>query len=150
MARPEVSRAAIVSVGNELLYGHTVDTNAAWLGRVLAERGIPVVWRCTVGDVDADILDAFDAARARADLVLVSGGLGPTPDDRTKPVIAAHLGRPLVPDEAARRGGSSPTRTPCSAVGSCSVCSPATASSGATGPLGGRAQSRSSSEPGDR
>lgn len=103
MARPEVSRAAIVSVGNELLYGHTVDTNAAWLGRVLAERGIPVVWRCTVGDVDADILDAFDAARARADLVLVSGGLGPTPDDRTKPVIAAHLGRPLVPDEAARR-----------------------------------------------
>ncbi len=103
MARPDVSRAAIVSVGNELLYGQTVDTNAAWLGRVLAERGIPVVWRCTVGDVDADIVDAFDAARARADLVLVSGGLGPTPDDRTKPVIAAHLGRRLVPDEGARR-----------------------------------------------
>lgn len=103
MAQLRVSRAAVVSVGNELLYGQTVDTNAAWLGRVLSERGIPVVRRYTVGDVDADIRDAFDEARAHADLVLVSGGLGPTPDDRTKPVIAAHLGRRLVPDEGARR-----------------------------------------------
>jgi nicotinamide-nucleotide amidase len=103
MAEPRVSRAAIVSVGNELLYGQTVDTNAAWLGRVLAQRGIPVARRYTVGDVDADIREAFDAARMRADLVLVSGGLGPTPDDRTKPVLAAHLGRRLVPDEEARR-----------------------------------------------
>jgi nicotinamide-nucleotide amidase len=103
MAALQVSRAAIVSVGNELLHGQTVDTNAAWLGRVLAGWGVPVVRRYTVGDVDADIVEAFEAARAGADLVLVSGGLGPTPDDRTKAAIAAHLKCPLVPDEGARR-----------------------------------------------
>ena len=83
--------AAIVAVGNELLYGETVDTNAAWLGRTLSARGIPVVRRFTVGDDEADIRDALAAAIAAAKLVLVTGGLGPTPDDRTKSAVAAHL-----------------------------------------------------------
>ncbi len=96
------SRAAIVSVGDELLWGETVDTNAAWLGRMLAARGIPVVRRWTVGDEESEIREALRAALESAELVLVTGGLGPTPDDRTKEAVASHLGRSIVPDEAAR------------------------------------------------
>ena len=92
--------AAIVTVGNELLYGETVDTNAAWLGRTLAGWGIDVVRRFTVGDVAEDIEDAVSLALEVADLVLVTGGLGPTPDDLTKEVVARLLGRSLVVDEA--------------------------------------------------
>jgi len=95
-ARPT---AAIVSVGNELLFGETVDTNAAWLGRTLSGYGIRVVRRYTVGDVDEHIEDALRLALDAADLVIVAGGLGPTPDDRTKGVVARHLRRALVVDE---------------------------------------------------
>ncbi|MDH3270361.1 MAG: CinA family nicotinamide mononucleotide deamidase-related protein [Gemmatimonadota bacterium] len=89
-------RAAIVSVGNELLYGETVDTNAAWLGRWLGELGITVVRRFTVGDRRADIDEALERALEAADLVILSGGLGPTPDDLTKSVVADHFGLGLV------------------------------------------------------
>ena len=61
-------RAAIIAVGNELLFGETVDTNAAWLGQVLSARGIRVVRRFTVGDVDADIKAALAAAMGSATL----------------------------------------------------------------------------------
>lgn len=94
--------AAVVSVGNELLSGHTVDTNAAWLGRILADWGVPVTRRYTVGDREADIRDAVEAAGAVADLVVVTGGLGPTPDDLTKPAVAALYGLDLVVDEGVR------------------------------------------------
>lgn len=100
-------RAAIVTIGNELLYGETVDTNAAWLGRRLAARGISVVRRFTVGDDEGDIDDALGLAMEAAELVILTGGLGPTPDDLTKAVVARHLGRSLVVDEeveAAVRG----------------------------------------------
>ena len=92
------ARAAIVAVGNELLFGETVDTNAAWLGRTLSALGLLVTHRFTVGDVDDDIQAAVRRALDDADLVLISGGLGPTPDDRTKPAVSALLGRRLVPD----------------------------------------------------
>jgi len=91
--------AAIVTVGDELLLGETVDTNAAWLGRELARRGVPVARRYTVGDDPAAIREALDAALDAADLVIVSGGLGPTPDDVTKEVVAERLGRALRLDE---------------------------------------------------
>jgi nicotinamide-nucleotide amidase len=94
--------SAIVSVGNELLYGQTVDSNAAWLGRVLAEWGLPVARRYTVGDRAADIREAVSAARPGVDLVVVTGGLGPTPDDITKPTVAAMLGLDLVVHERLR------------------------------------------------
>ncbi len=91
--------AAVVTVGDELLLGQTVDTNAAWIGRQLASLGIPVVRRWTVGD-DADhIRVAVKAAVDAAALVLVTGGLGPTPDDFTRDVVAEMLGLPLVVDE---------------------------------------------------
>jgi nicotinamide-nucleotide amidase len=87
--------AALVSVGNELLYGETVDTNAAWLARSLAALGLPVVRKYTVGDVRGEIREAVRAATAAADLVVVSGGLGPTSDDVTKEAVAELLGREL-------------------------------------------------------
>lgn len=92
--------AALVSVGNELLYGETVDTNAAWLARSLATLGIPVVRKYTVGDVRGEIQDAVRAAASAADLVVVSGGLGPTSDDVTKEAVAALLARELRLDRA--------------------------------------------------
>ncbi|MDH5591090.1 MAG: molybdopterin-binding protein, partial [Gemmatimonadota bacterium] len=85
-------QAAIVTVGDELLLGDTVDTNAAWLGRYLAGLGIPVARRFTVGDVREHIQVAVSAATDVADLVLVSGGLGPTPDDITREAVAGLLG----------------------------------------------------------
>lgn len=92
-------RAAIISVGNELLYGETVDTNAAWLGRELSGWGIDVRRRFTVGDVEDDIDHALALALDAADLVIVTGGLGPTPDDLTKSVVARHFNRALVVDD---------------------------------------------------
>ncbi|MBT8488862.1 MAG: competence/damage-inducible protein A, partial [Gemmatimonadetes bacterium] len=90
--------AAVISVGNELLFGETVDSNAAWLGRHLSARGIRVVRGYTVGDVAADIEESLDLAMDAADLVIVTGGLGPTPDDLTKAVVARRFGRELVVD----------------------------------------------------
>ena len=90
----------VVAIGNELLLGETVDTNAAWLGRRLAGAGIRVVRRSTVGDVAADIRAAVSEALERTGAVICTGGLGPTPDDLTKPVITELFGSELVLDEA--------------------------------------------------
>lgn len=92
-------RAVIVTVGDELLSGQTVDTNAAWLGRALAALGVPVVRRLTVGDESFEIRHALSDALAIADLVVLTGGLGPTPDDLTRDVVADALARPLAIDE---------------------------------------------------
>ena len=92
--------SAIVSVGNELLFGETTDTNAAWLGRRLTAIGLPVLRRFTVPDVDSEIQDAVRAAMRYAPLVLVSGGLGPTDDDRTRNAVAQMFGRTLTMDDA--------------------------------------------------
>ncbi|MEX2472288.1 MAG: competence/damage-inducible protein A [Gemmatimonadota bacterium] len=89
----------MVMVGEELLSGETVDTNAAWLGRELAAMGIPVRVRRTVGDVDADIRRAVAASLPEADVVLIGGGLGPTRDDVTREAVAGQLGLPLDEDE---------------------------------------------------
>lgn len=91
--------SAVVAVGNELLYGETIDTNAAWLGRSLAALGIPVARKQTVGDVTEEIQVAVRTAMDGADLVVVCGGLGPTSDDLTKEAVAELLGRELRLDE---------------------------------------------------
>lgn len=96
---PGAPRAAIVTVGEELLSGETVDTNAAWLGRELVAMGIPVRVRRTVGDIDADIRRAVVASLSEADVVLVGGGLGPTRDDVTREAVAGELGLPLEEDD---------------------------------------------------
>lgn len=91
-------RAAVVTVGDELLLGRTVDTNAAWLGRELSARGIPVTRRYTVSDEEGEIRRAVREAMEVAELVLVTGGLGPTPDDLTRDAVAGLMGRALVED----------------------------------------------------
>jgi nicotinamide-nucleotide amidase len=89
----------IITIGDELLLGFTVDTNAAHLARELSSLGIQVRRRASVGDDATEIADAVKAALARTGAVITTGGLGPTSDDLTKPSIAALFGREMVLDE---------------------------------------------------
>src|SRR3954468_12819095 len=89
----------LITVGDELLLGYTVDTNAAHLARELAAVGVSIVRRATVGDDAKDIASAVREALDRTGAVITTGGLGPTSDDRTRPAIAELFGRDLVPDE---------------------------------------------------
>ena len=89
-------RTEILSIGDELLYGHVTDTNAAWLGRQLLALGLPASHFQTVGDEMPDIVAAFRLALSRADLILATGGLGPTEDDLTMEALAQTAGVPLT------------------------------------------------------
>ncbi|MFT4565744.1 MAG: nicotinamide-nucleotide amidase [Saprospiraceae bacterium] len=82
------TQAIIITIGDELLYGQTIDTNSAWLGQELSKIGVAVKERIAVGDTHIDIIDALDRAVSSSDIVLVTGGLGPTKDDITKKAIA--------------------------------------------------------------
>ncbi len=88
-------QAEIVMIGTELLIGQIVDTNATFLAKSLADNGINLYFKTTVGDNFGRITSALDIALNRADVVLTSGGLGPTEDDITRECIAELLGRPL-------------------------------------------------------
>ncbi|MBI4391210.1 MAG: competence/damage-inducible protein A [candidate division NC10 bacterium] len=92
--------AEILTVGTELLLGQIVDTNAAFVAERLAEAGIDVYCKTTVGDNAARIEAALRQALGRAQVVLCTGGLGPTEDDLTRDVVAAVTGRPLRLDPA--------------------------------------------------
>jgi len=94
-------RVAVVTVGDELLSGETVNTNAAWLGRQLAERGVTVARTTVVPDEIADIARVVNEYHAEFDAVIVTGGLGPTHDDRTIEAVAAAFGRDVVESEEA-------------------------------------------------
>ena len=87
-----MKRVSIVSIGNEILSGQTVDTNAAHLSAELLSIGVPVVSSYTVGDDIERIVRAFGLASADADVVLATGGLGPTDDDLTRQALAEFLG----------------------------------------------------------
>lgn len=84
--------AEIISVGTELLLGEIVDSNAAFLARELAERGVTLHRKTVLGDNLGRVTDAITLALSRADLVILGGGLGPTDDDLTREAIAAALG----------------------------------------------------------
>lgn len=86
----------LITIGDELMLGFTVDTNAAHLSRALAEIGVSVSRRTTVGDDERDIAAAVAEALGRVDGVVTTGGLGPTSDDRSKPAVASVFGRALV------------------------------------------------------
>jgi nicotinamide-nucleotide amidase len=88
-------KCELLMIGTELLLGQIVDTNAPWMAQTLAENGIGIYQKTTVGDNPDRIRAALDAAMGRADAVLTSGGLGPTEDDITRDCIADLLGRPL-------------------------------------------------------
>lgn len=93
--------AEIIAVGTEILLGQIVDTNTRLVGQVLADLGIDVYCQTVVGDNEVRMRAAIDLAAKRSDLVILTGGLGPTKDDLTKQVVAAYLGKQLVEDEAA-------------------------------------------------
>jgi nicotinamide-nucleotide amidase len=88
-------RAEIISIGTELLLGEIDDTNATYIARRLRDVGINLYFRTTVGDNEARIAQAVDAALDRADVVITTGGLGPTVDDVTREGIARATGREL-------------------------------------------------------
>jgi nicotinamide-nucleotide amidase len=96
-------RVEVVTIGDELLLGFTVDTNAAHLGRELAAIGVEIVRRTTVGDSAEAIASAVSDALERSEGVITTGGLGPTSDDMTKPSIAALFGRAMLRDESVVR-----------------------------------------------
>ncbi len=98
---PHGTALELVTVGTELLLGHTVDTNSAFLGRTLAALGVRVVRRTSVADEADAIRDAVDGALERTGLVLTTGGLGPTRDDITRNVVADLLALPLQFEQSA-------------------------------------------------
>ena len=89
-------RVAVVTVGDELLVGDTVNTNATWLCEQLTERGVSVERVTTVPDRLADIARVVNEYNAEYDAVVVTGGLGPTHDDRTMEAVAAAFGREVA------------------------------------------------------
>lgn len=89
-------RAEILSIGTELLLGDIVNTNAHYLSKRLAELGINVYFQAVVGDNPARILEAYEQAYQRADLIVISGGLGPTEDDLTKEMAGAYFEKEMV------------------------------------------------------
>jgi nicotinamide-nucleotide amidase len=95
-----LSRAAIVAVGSEMLTPSKVDTNSLFITEQLNALGVEVIWKAVVGDDRAELSAVTTLALDRADLVVFSGGLGPTDDDLTRDVVADVLGRPLEEDRS--------------------------------------------------
>ena len=99
MPAARMSRAVIIAVGSELLTPNRIDTNSLHVTQRLNELGIRVRYKAVVGDRRDELADALQLALARADLVVMSGGLGPTDDDITRETVAAVFGLPLEEDE---------------------------------------------------
>jgi nicotinamide-nucleotide amidase len=92
-------RAIILSVGDELVLGQTVDTNSAWLSQQLASIGIAVAAHVTIGDDQKAIEQAIDEAAQRAQIIIITGGIGPTEDDLTRQALATVMKAPLELNE---------------------------------------------------
>ena len=92
-------KAEIIMIGTELLLGQIVDTNAAYLAKQLAETGFNLYHKTTVGDNDVRITESIRNALQRSDVVITSGGLGPTVDDKTREAVASATGRQLFLDQ---------------------------------------------------
>ena len=93
--------AEIIAVGTEILLGQIVDTNTSLVSRVLADLGIDVYYKTVVGDNENRMKEALAIAAKRSDLIILTGGLGPTKDDLTKQVVASYLERKLIEDQDA-------------------------------------------------
>src|SRR4051812_6615546 len=89
-------QATIITIGDELLIGQTIDTNSARIAQKLNGLGIDVRRRVAVADDAADIKNTLDEELPRASLIIITGGLGPTSDDITKPVLCAYFGAKLI------------------------------------------------------
>ena len=96
-----MKQASIITIGDELLIGQVVDTNSAWMAQELNKSGVWVRRRVAVGDVWDDIWNALDQESAQNDIILITGGLGPTADDITKDLLCAYFKTTLVVDPVA-------------------------------------------------
>lgn len=93
-------RATVITIGDELLIGQTIDTNSAWMGQQLNALGVDIIEVMTVNDERDRIVSALDRATAQSEVVLMTGGLGPTKDDITKHVLADYFGMGMRFDQA--------------------------------------------------
>ncbi|MBH2005331.1 MAG: competence/damage-inducible protein A [Sphingobacteriia bacterium] len=91
--------ATIITIGDELLIGQVVDTNSSWIAQELNKIGVAVKHRVAVGDVWQDIWEALDEESKKADIILITGGLGPTADDITKPLLCEYFNGKMVVDQ---------------------------------------------------
>ncbi len=92
--------ASVITIGDELLIGQVVDTNSAWIGKRLIENGIWLSHKFSVGDVYEDIWNALDEASKVSKIIVITGGLGPTADDITKPLLCDYFNGKMVEDAA--------------------------------------------------
>jgi len=92
---------SIITIGDELLIGQVIDSNSAWMGQQLNKSGIKINRRVAVGDNWNEIWKALDEEMLHADIILITGGLGPTADDITKPLLCEYFGGKLIVDEGA-------------------------------------------------
>ena len=98
-----MTQASIITIGDELLIGQVIDTNSAWMAQELNKAGIRVVRRVAVGDVWNEIWTALDEEQKHADIILLTGGLGPTADDITKPLLCKYFGGKMIIHEQTRQ-----------------------------------------------
>ena len=92
-------KTSIITIGDELLIGQVIDTNSAWMAQQLNKIGVWVHRRVAVGDVWEEIWKALDDESAVSDIILITGGLGPTADDITKPLLCKYFGGKMVMHE---------------------------------------------------
>ena len=92
-------KAEIIAIGTEILLGDIVNSNAQYISKKLASMGIDVYHQCVVGDNEERVIKAFEEGFSRADLIITTGGLGPTQDDLTKEMAAKYFNKELVVDE---------------------------------------------------
>jgi len=97
----QTTQAIIITIGDELLIGQVIDTNSSWMAQQLNKAGIRVARRIAVGDVWEEIWSALDEESMRADIILITGGLGPTADDITKPLLCEYFNGKMIVDEGA-------------------------------------------------
>lgn len=93
-----LAKAEIITIGDEILYGQTLDTNSHWMSGALDEAGISIIRKSSIGDQKEVILSSIAEAESRADIVLITGGLGPTSDDLTKPTLVEYFNTKLAPN----------------------------------------------------
>lgn len=94
-------KTTIITIGDELLIGQVIDTNSAWMAQELNKAGIKVLRRVAIGDNYEEIWKTLEEESAQADVLLITGGLGPTADDITKPLLTKYFGGKLVTDQGA-------------------------------------------------
>lgn len=93
---------SIITIGDELLIGQTIDTNSAWMAQVLNKAGFSINRRVAIGDQWDQIWNSLQEEEEKNDIILITGGLGPTSDDITKPLLCSYFGGKLIVDEKAK------------------------------------------------